>query len=105
MTVKDIWDEKPIPFYTAPPGGEGVYHTEKMDTWLEKLKAEFDRLQKEGLEHHAIAVEYYEKLEAIKTYAQDLSTSTNPSKKNVGLKLLEILQGYILQKIEAVEGT
>ena len=66
MTMKDIWDEKPIPFYTAPPGGEGVYHTEKMDTWLEKLKAEGDRLQKEGLEHHAIAVEYYEKLEAVK---------------------------------------
>lgn len=39
--------------------------------WVAEVKAEGDRLNREGLEHYAIAVEYYEKLEAIKTYLKE----------------------------------
>jgi len=34
--------------------------------WVAEVKTEGDRLKKEGLEHYAIAVEYYECLETIK---------------------------------------
>lgn len=71
--TKDIWAEKPKRFRKQEIMGKHgrleineYYWKDEMDAWLEKLKAEFDRSQKEGLEHHAIAVGYYEKLEAVK---------------------------------------
>ena len=64
----DIWDKKPLRFSTAGLEGQGAYHAGNMDAWLEKVKAELVRSNQEGLEHYAIAVEYYEKLEAIKTH-------------------------------------
>ena len=64
MTVKDIWDEKPIPFYTAPLNGEGVYHTEKMDAWLEKLKKYYE--MKDHMDEK-IMLDVDKKLEAVKT--------------------------------------
>lgn len=75
--MTDLWDKKPEPVWVP----RGYFSESKikeddvqmiilddLDAWLEKLKAEVDRLNKEGLEHHAIAVEYYEKLEAVEKY-------------------------------------
>lgn len=70
--MTDLWSEKPkiraIDMRYQHTGGDyaDFYEVAPMDTWLEKLKAEFDRSQKEGLEHHDIAVGYYEKLEAVR---------------------------------------
>lgn len=49
--MTDIWDERPIAFYTAPAGREGVYHTEKMDVWLERLKEEFREIKAQSRVH------------------------------------------------------
>ena len=63
--MTDIWDEMPLIYI------EESEDADKLNAWLEKLKAEYDRSEKEGLEHYAIAVEYYEKLEAITTFLKD----------------------------------
>ncbi len=66
-TWDELWETMPVVVYGLR-GGKSTH----VD-WLNKVKAEGDRLQKEGLEHHAIAVAYYEKLEAIKKLVeQDL---------------------------------
>ena len=62
--MTDIWDERPLIYIEEPEDAD------KLDAWLEKLKAEYDRSEKEGLEHYAIAVEYYEKLEAVKSFLE-----------------------------------
>lgn len=61
-TWDELWETMPVVVYGLR-GGKSTH----VD-WLNKVKAEGDRLQKEGLEHHAIAVEYYESLEAVKKY-------------------------------------
>jgi len=69
--TKSIWDEKPGTFefveHDVP-----VYYAEAMDAWLVKVKAKGNRLREEGLEHYAIGVEYYEKIEAVKTWMETI---------------------------------
>lgn len=54
--------------------------------FIKKIRAEGDRLQREGLEQHAIAVEYYEKLEAVKVLIHDIQGG--------GSKLREIADNF-----------
>lgn len=79
----ELWENQPkkkdytYRINTGIGGGEleGVrmhgYLDSELNPWLTKVEAEGDRLQEEGLEHHAIAVAYYEKLEAITRWFND----------------------------------
>ena len=55
--------------------------------WIAEVKTEGNRLKKEGLEHYAIAVEYYERLEAVKEvfnemYHDYMNSKTTPLVSN-----------------------
>ena len=100
MTVKDIWDE--MPKFTDYGSVMWEEHGIATERWLEKLKAEGDRLQREGLEHHAIAVKYYEKLEAVKTWIENyIDPYLEEDESNITLFRSE---GLELKKILEAEG-
>ncbi len=90
---KDIWVKKAEKWLWDSCGYAPDTSVEEIAAWMEKAEAwdsyleaikntvphvsladyegledKLDASKKEGLEHHAIAVEYYEKLEAIKTH-------------------------------------
>ncbi len=103
--MADIWNEKPKPVW-VPRGYSSTFWIKEddvqmiilddLDAWLEKLKAEFDRLNKEGLEHHAIAVEYYEKFVAVKkgiTHIKDTYQDMPLGLERMIDELLKILEG------------
>ncbi|KKM93823.1 hypothetical protein LCGC14_1204600 [marine sediment metagenome] len=63
---------------------------------LDELKEKLDASNKEGLEHHAIAVEYYEKLEAIKDWCEGYKPpprSFNKLNQDPFIQLEKILEG------------
>ena len=71
---EELWKKKPESFYKRLNTYGHYFEAGAVERFFEQVKAEGDRLKKEGLEQYAIAVEYYEKLEAIKTWLKDAPT-------------------------------
>ena len=116
---KDIWHEKPKPVKVEEEYADDYYHAAEMDAFhedvrahqkdleqiiknqeaiIEALKEKLDASKKEGLEHHAIAVEYYEKLEAVKEWCEAYKPpkrSFNKLNQEPFIQLEKILEGGI----------
>lgn len=84
--TEDVWDEiwnKPAFNFLSYSPDELVRVPGKIsvnEEWLKEVKAEGDRLNREGLEHYAIAVEYYDKLEVVRKH---LDTIVIPSVSDI----------------------